>query len=163
VIGYDELTRNVLPRLAEFYDDVVVIDRTVAHIETLEAAGYDVIYGDFRHAEIRNAAGLNRADFVLSSSAEPDVNKALLAEVGESTTVFVEAEWTEDARELYGHGAHYVALSSQLTAERLAEYLDAYFEDRQTFTRLAETDVMNAQPSEAVPGLTEELDGGVGE
>jgi Kef-type K+ transport system membrane component KefB len=163
VIGYDELTRNVLPRLAEFYDDVVVIDRKVAHIEALEAADYDVIYGDFRHAEVRNAARLKRADFVLSSSAEPDVNKALLAEVGERTTVFVEAEWAEDARELYGYGAHYVALSPQLTAERLTEYLEGYFEDRETFSRVAETDVRNSRRSEPVPGVVEDLDGGVSE
>jgi len=163
VIGYDELTRNVLHRLAEFYHDVVVIDRKVAHIEALEEAGYDVIYGDFRHAEVRNTAGLKRADFVLSSSAEPDVNRALLAEVGERTTVFVEAGWTEDARELYDHGAHYVALSPQLTAERLAEYLEGYFEDRETFSRLAETDVTNSRRSEPGSGPAEDLDGGVGE
>ena len=162
VIGYDELTRNVLPRLAEFYDDVVVIDRKVAHIEALEAAGYDVVYGDFRHAEVRTAAGLKRADFVLSSSAEPDVNKALLAEVGEGTTVFVEAEWAEDARELYGYGAHYVALSPQLTAERLTEYLEGYFEDRETFSRVAETDVRSSRRSELVSRPAEDLDGGVG-
>jgi Kef-type K+ transport system membrane component KefB len=163
VIGYDELTRNVLPRLAEFYHDVVVIDRKVAHIEALEEAGYDVIYGDFRHAEIRSTAGLKRADFVLSSSAEPDVNRALLAEVGERTTVFVEAGWTEDARELYDHGAHYVALSPQLTAERLAEYLEGYFEDRETFGRLAEADVTNSRRSEPGSGPAEDLDGGAGE
>jgi Kef-type K+ transport system membrane component KefB len=163
VIGYDELTRTVLSRLAEFYDDVVVIDRKVAHIEALEEAGYHGIYGDFRHAEIRNAAGLKRADFVLSSSAEPDVNKALLAEVGERTTVFVEAEWAADARELYGYGAHYVALSPQLTAERLTEYLEGYFQDRETFSRVAEIDVRNSRRSEPGSGPAEDVDGGVGE
>jgi Kef-type K+ transport system membrane component KefB len=159
VIGYDELTRSVLPRLEEFYDDVVVIDRTVAHIEVLEEAGYDVVYGDFRHAEIRNESGLKRADFVLSSSAEPDVNEALLADVGERTTVFVEAEWPQDARELYDHGAHYVVLSPQLTAERLAEYLDAYFEDREAFGEAAETDIVNSRRS----GPAGDSDGGFGE
>jgi hypothetical protein len=163
VIGYDELTRGVLPRLEEFYDDVVVIDRTVAHIEVLEDAGYDVVYGDFRHAEIRNESGLKRADFVLSSSADPDVNKALLADVSESTTVFVEAEWPQDARELYDHGAHYVVLSPQLTAERLAEYLDAYFEDREVFSVAAETDIVTSRRSGTVSGAGGDWDGGFGE
>lgn len=163
VIGYDELSRSVLPRLAEFYDDVVVIDRTVAHIEALDDAGYDAVYGDCRHAEIRNKAGLTRADFVLSSSAEPDVNKALLADVGKRTTVFVEAQWPEDARELYEHGAHYVVLSPQLTAERLAEYLEAYFEDREAFDVAAETDIRNSRHSEPGSELAEDVDGGIGE
>jgi len=159
VIGYDELTRSVLPRLEAFYDDVVVIDRKVAHIEALEEAGYDVVYGDFRHAEIRNESGLKRADFVLSSSAELDVNKALLTDVGESATAFVEAEWPQDARELYAHGAHYVVLSPQLTAERLAEYLDAYFEDHEVFSVAAETDIVNPRRS----GPTGDSEGGLGE
>jgi Kef-type K+ transport system membrane component KefB len=163
VIGYDELTRSVLPRLERFYDDVVVIDRTVAHIEALEDAGYDVVYGDFRHTEIRNESGLKRADFVLSSSADPDVNKALLADVGERTTVFVEAEWPQDARELYDHGAHYVVLSPQLTAERLAEHLDAYFEDCQAFSVAAKTDIVNSRRSGPVCGPAGGSDGGFGE
>ncbi len=163
VIGYDELTREVLPRLEAFYDDVVVIDRTVAHIPVLEAAGYDVVYGDFRHAEIREQAGLKRADFALSSSAEPDVNKALLGDVGEHTTVFVRAEWAEDARELYEHGAQYVVLSPQLTAERLAEYLEAYFEGRMAFSVAATTDIVNARRAELDSRPTEDVDGGLGE
>jgi len=163
VIGYDELTRSVLPRLEGFYDDVVVIDRKVAHIEALEDAGYDVVYGDCRHAEIRNESGLKRADFVLSSLAEPDVNKALLADVCERTTVFVEAEWPQDARELYDHGAHYVVLSPQLTAERLAEYLDAYFEDREVFSVAAETDIVNSRRSGTVSGPAGDSDGDFGE
>jgi len=162
VIGYDELTRSVLPRLPEFYDDVVVIDRTVAHIPVLEEAGYDVVYGDVRHAEIRRMAGLGQAEFVLSSSGEPDVNKALLAELGEGTTAFVEAEWPEDARELYDHGAHYVVLSPQLTAERLAEYLEASFEDPEAFALAAKTDVLDASRSAQVSRHTD-LDGGLGE
>jgi len=163
VIGYDELTRSVLPRLEKFYDDVVVIDRKVTHVEALEDAGYDVVYGDFRHAEIRNESGLKRAAFVLSSSAELEVNEALLADVGERTTVFVEAAWAEDARELYHHGAHYVVLSPQLTAERLAEYLDAYFEDREAFGVAAETDLVNPRRSDLVSGAVEDSGGGSGE
>jgi hypothetical protein len=54
-------------------------------------------------------------------------------------------------------------LSPQLTAERLTEYLEGYFEDRETFSRVAETDVRNSRRSEPVPGVVEDLDGGVSE
>lgn len=151
VVGYDELTRGLLPRLAALYEDVVVIDRRVDNVELLEAAGYDVVYGDCRHAEIRNSAGLKRADFVLSSSGEPDVNKALLGDVDEGTTVFVEAEWADDASDLYAHGAHYVVMSPQLTAERLAEYLEAYFDDPGAFSAAIEADVARLGGAEPVP------------
>jgi len=133
VIGYDAVTRPALELLREQYGDVVVIDRKVDHVETLSAAGYDVLYGDFQYANIRKESGLKHADFVLSSTVQSAVNRALLAEVGTETTVFVEAESVDDARELYDRGAHYVVVSTQLAAERLAEHLAAYLEDPEAF------------------------------
>ena len=140
-IGYDEITRSALPLLEEEFDHVVVIDRKTAHVEALEEAGYDAIYGDFRHNEIRKASGLKRAAFVLSSTVQLDVNKALLAEVPEKATVFVEADWIEDARELYKLGAHYVIMSTHLTGERVSEYLGFYVEDPDLFHKYAATDL----------------------
>lgn len=158
VVGYDEITRNALPILEEQYGEVVVIDRKVAHIETLQQAGYNALYGDFRHSEIRKESGLKRADFVLSSTIEPEVNKALLKEVSEGTTVFVEAKWADDARELYDLGAHYVVMSTQLTAERLASYLRAYFTDRPSFEESIETDIARLNREEPFPTTGGETD-----
>jgi voltage-gated potassium channel Kch len=140
-IGYDEVTRSALPFLEREFGHVVVIDRKTAHVEALEEAGYDAIYGDFRHGEIRKAASLKQAAFVLSSTVQPEVNKALLAEVPEDATVFVEADWIEDARELYDLGAHYVIMSTHLTAERISEYLELYFEDPESFREYISDDL----------------------
>ncbi|RQH00539.1 cation:proton antiporter [Natrarchaeobius oligotrophus] len=128
VIGYDEVTKNALPLLADRYEDVVVVDRTVSHIEALEAEGYDAIYGDFRNSTIRKDAAIKKADFVLSSSVQTEVNKALLREVSENATVFVEAERVDHARDLYANGAHCVIMAPHLAADRLADYLRAYLE-----------------------------------
>ena len=141
VIGYDEITRSVLPILDREFEQLVVVDRKAAHREELERAGYDTVYGDFRHTEVRKAAGLKRASFVLSSTMQPDVNKALLSELPEKTTVFVEANWIDDARALYDLGAHYVIMSTQLTAERVSEYLTLYFEDPEAFERQTARDI----------------------
>jgi hypothetical protein len=54
-------------------------------------------------------------------------------------------------------------LSPQLTAERLTEYLEGYFQDRETFSRVAEIDVRNSRRSEPGSGPAEDVDGGVGE
>lgn len=163
VIGYDEMTRRVLPLLEQYYDDLLVIDRTVAHVESLADAGYDVVYGDFRHTKVRKESGLKHADFVLSSTVEPDVNRALLREVGPETTVFVEAEWADDARDLYAHGAHYVPMSTQLTAERLADYLEAYFEDPDGFERAVADDTEMLKRWDQGGDLSDWLGGGVDE
>ena len=159
VIGYDDVTRRALPVLREHYEDIVVIDRQTRHIEFLKNSGYDAIFGDFQHAEVRKASGLKRADFVLSSSDQLDVNTALLEEVPQDATVFVEARWAPDARKLYDRGAHYVIMSSQLTAERLAEYLKTYFEERPTFNSLIERDIAMFRGYESFDEVTGRLSG----
>ncbi|ELY57585.1 cation:proton antiporter [Natronolimnohabitans innermongolicus] len=141
-IGYDEITERALPLLEELYGEVVIIDRQTDHIEELEREGrYEYVFGDFRHTEVRKEANLKGADFVLSSSVEREVNEALLREVGEDATVFVEAERIGDARTLYDRGATYVIMTSHLAAEKLSEYIELYVSDRASFDDAVARDV----------------------
>ncbi|ELY57590.1 cation:proton antiporter [Natronolimnohabitans innermongolicus] len=159
VIGYDEVTRNALPLLADHYEDVVVVDRTVEHIDTLEEEGYDAIYGDFRNSTIRKDAAVKKADFALSSSVEPAVNKALLREVGEDATVFVEAERVDDAHDLYDRGAHCVIMTPYLAGDRLASYLRAYLAEDERFVDAINDDVELLESSDPFPNTYERLGG----
>lgn len=140
-IGYDEITEGTLSVLADAFTNVVVIDRRTDHIDALEADDrYHAIFGDFRHTEVRKAAQLSTARFVLSSSVEVEVNLALLNEVSEGTTVFVEAASASDAAELYEAGADYVIMPTNLTADTLTEYLRLFFRNRSEFDRAIERD-----------------------
>ncbi len=141
VVGYDDVTFAALPVLHERYGDVVVIDRKVEHVEALEETPYTAVYGDFRHGKVRKEAGFDDAEFVLSSSVEADVNEALLAAAPSTATVFVEAEWLEDAHRLYEAGADFVVMATHLAGERIAGYLESYFTDRERFERDADADV----------------------
>ncbi|MFC6838283.1 cation:proton antiporter [Halomarina ordinaria] len=141
VVGYDEIIRAALPLLQEHFRDVVVVDRNPAHAEIHQSADYEYIYGDFKHGEIRNGAGLKRAAFVLSSTVEPDINRILLKEVGDETVVFAEAESTEDAADLYDRGAQYVILSTALTSEKLADHLRRYFNEPEEFWSVVDSDI----------------------
>ena len=141
-IGYDEVTERALPLLEAEYGTVVVIDRRTDHVEELEEGGrYDYVFGDFRHEEVRKAANVKAARFVLSSSVEPDVNRALLAELDDKTTAFVEAERLDDARDLYDQGADYVIMSTFMAADKMADYLESYFESREAFLEAIEADL----------------------
>jgi Kef-type K+ transport system membrane component KefB len=141
-IGYDEVTERALPVLEEKYGTVVVIDRRTDHIDEIEQGGrYDHIFGDFRHGEVRKAANLKNASFILSSSVQVDVNKAVLEETADETTVFVEAERITDARDLYDRGAAYVIMSTYLTAEKLSDYLEQYVTDRAAFMTAIDEDI----------------------
>jgi len=133
-IGYDEITERALPNLEARYGEVVVIDRRTDHIDEIEREGrYSSVFGDFRHTEVRKEANLKGADFVLSSSVEREVNEALLSEVADDATVFVEADRIDDARALYDLGADYVIMSTHLTAEKLATYVELHATDRAAF------------------------------
>ncbi|AXR77757.1 cation:proton antiporter [Natrarchaeobaculum sulfurireducens] len=141
-IGYDEITEQALSLLEDRYGEVVVIDRQTDHIEKLEAEGrYEFVFGDFRHTEVRKEANLKGAAFVLSSSVEREVNEALLAEVADDATVFVEAERIGDARALYDRGATYVIMTSHLAAEKLTEYVELYVTNRDAFDDAVARDV----------------------
>lgn len=141
-IGFDEITEQALPLLEARYGQVVVIDRRTEHIAQLEAEGrYDHVFGDFRHREVRKASGLNKATFVLSSTVEADVNRALLDEVSEDAIVFVEADRISDAYELYERGATYVIMDTYLAAEKLVAHLERYVTDPEAFEREIQTDV----------------------
>jgi len=145
VIGCDNITKPVLSRLSDYYDDVVVVDRKPEHIETLEAEGFDVIFGDINQNTVRKDSRLQYADFVLSSSVQPAVNKMLLTEAHDDATVIVEAERVSDARDLYDHGAEYVVLSIHLAGDRLSEFLEAYFMDKDRFEMIHRTDIQRLQ------------------
>ena len=141
-IGYDELTEPVLPLLEDRYGEVVVIDRQTEHIGQLEEADrHETVFGDFRHLEIRKAAGLRKAAFVLSSSVELEVNRTLLREVRDDAIVFVEAARIEDARQLYEEGADYVIMEGYLGTEQLARYVEQYFTDRPAYDRATASDI----------------------
>ncbi len=141
VIGYDEIARRALRILEKNYDEIVVVDRNVEHVEAIKNAGYKTLFGDFQHKKIRKEAGIKYADFVFSSSVQMEVNETLLNETSAETTVLVEAATVEEANRLYDLGAEYVILAPQLGVKQFIEYLEAYFEDRSTFDRLIAADM----------------------
>ncbi len=140
VVGYDDLTRNVLGLLEDYYDDLVVVDRRTDHVAQLEAEGYDAVFGDIASSSIRKDVALEKADFVLSSSDSVDVGKKILRETSDDATVVLEANDPGDVRDLYDRGADYVIRSVSLSSDRLVDYLGALLEEPETFEDAAEHD-----------------------
>jgi Kef-type K+ transport system membrane component KefB len=135
VIGYDRLSKNLLPMLEEYFDDVLIIDSNSENVQELAQSGYEYIYGDFKHGEIRNSAKLRKAGLVLSVSSQHEVNLQVLDDVGDDVISFVRAESPEEALELYELGAHYVIRKNILTGEKLSNYINLHREDKKLFNR----------------------------
>ena len=89
---------------------------------------------------------------MLSSTVQQEVNERLLEEVNDDATVVVEGTTVETARQLYDAGAHYVIMSTHLSADRVAEQLRAVLRGERRFS--------DADP-ETLPSNSEpETDGG---
>ncbi|WP_331233922.1 cation:proton antiporter [Natronorarus salvus] len=146
VVGFDEIARRAILLLEERYDEIVVIDRNAEEIEAIEEAGYHAVFGDVKYGKIRKEAGVAYADFVFSSSVQTDVNQVLLNEVKEDARVFVEAEWPQEADDLYDRGADFVVMAPQLSADQLGRYLESYLTDPDEFedARMADIDILRS-------------------
>ncbi len=132
IIGYDQMTRNILPDLSNHFDDIVVLDSNSDNVEELSQSNYEFLYGDFKHGEIRNAANLEKARLVISASSQHEVNLQVLEDVDDAA-VFLRAESPDEALELYELGAHYVMRRNVLAPEKLVKYIKLYFEDDEKF------------------------------
>ena len=151
VVGFDEIARRAILLLEDEYDQIVVIDRNVEEVEAIEAAGYDAVFGDAKYAKIRKEAGLKHADFVFSSSVQTDINRLILKDVPADATVFAEAEWPDEAEELYEHGAAFVIMTAELSAEQLKRYLASYLSDPDEFESVLEADLEILRSSDLFP------------
>ncbi len=141
VIGVDEVTEPTLSVLHEKVGDVVIVDRNPTVSDTYEDAPYDVIYGDFKHGELRKEAGIRRAAVVMSSSVQPEINELAIRESADDAVVIVEADSVEQALDLYDEGAHYVTLPTVLAGLKIREYMTRYIQDRSAFIEAVEDDI----------------------
>lgn len=137
IVGYDEIGRNLARALEEQFEKIVIVDRNSDNVQELAESGYEFIFGDFKHGEIRNAAGLKDASIVISLSPEQSTNMITLEEA-EDATLFVKSENVEDAAELYDLGAHYVIIKHDLSSDKLIEYIELWREKPELFKKEVE-------------------------
>lgn len=141
VVGYNPIVERIMPAIKQSYGEVIVVDRDPSSTEKLSRADFEYIYGDFNHGEIRKAAGIKDAAFVLSMARDMKVNHHILRDTGWETPVFLEAENFEDAAELYDRGAEYIMIENVVTADKMADYLELYVEDPEVFQEEIQDDL----------------------
>jgi len=133
VIGYNPVIKRLIPVIKQGYGNVVVIDKNSENTEELAKEDFEYIYGDFKHGEIRKAAGIKDAAFVLSVTGDEKANHHILRDTDRKTSVFLEAKNFEQAAELYDQGADYIMIENVLTADKIADYLELYIKDPSLF------------------------------
>ena len=140
IVGYDEITRRLIPVLKERYDDVVVIDKNPKYIDRLDDTGADFVFGDLKHGEMRRSVGIARADIIVSLARDEAVNRRILENKKEDTITFLRAKNRDDAAELYDLGADFVIIKRMLSGEKMTEYIEAFLESPEIFKQKTEGD-----------------------
>lgn len=139
VVGYDESTRELIPKLEEIYEDVLIVEKNPEVVDIFDNdenvqnkdISHKLIYGDLVHDEIRKESGLDNADVMISMTPDHELNKMILDEL--DCTTILKAKNFEDAIELYDLGADYVILKEYLSGESISEHLKLFIEDREKF------------------------------
>lgn len=140
IVGYDFIGRRSAEILDDEYGDVMVVDRNSGNVNELSRSGYEYVYGDFGHGEIRNASQIDKADLVMSLVPDFTVNRKIVEEASPDAAVFVKASNVDEAAELYDLGAHYVIQKNELVGEKMGEYVKLYLEDEELFHEEVEKD-----------------------
>ena len=139
-VGYNEITRRLIPVLKEKYGDIVVIDKDPKYVEMLRKSGAEFVFGDLKHEEMRRSIGLKRADMIVSMAMDNAVNRRILGDRKEGAVVFLRARDREDAAELYDLGADFVIIKRMLSAEKMNEYIESFLENPDLFDKAVEGD-----------------------
>ncbi|GAB7020565.1 cation:proton antiporter domain-containing protein [Halostagnicola bangensis] len=150
VVGVDALTDRLLPTLRDHCDEVVLVDRSVEYIEEFADTGkadqnddIEFVFGDARHADVRQELDLENAAALVSVAERPAVNKRLLEETRggaiEDPLTIVTANDPETVERLYEQGADYVVATQSLVSDALISLLEDYFENDDAFVDRLET------------------------
>ncbi len=141
LVGATQSTKHLIPILKETGKDIALVDNNSDRTMALEARNdIHYIYGDISHGEIRKTAGIERADIIVSMVPNKEINRKIIMENPEAL-LFVKAKRFEEAAELYEEGAHYVMLKTEIAADQMAEYLEAYLEGPQLFKSEVKEDI----------------------
>lgn len=145
IVGYNNTVDRILPRLHEEYEDIIIIDKDADHSKKLSRMDLRYIYGDFKHGEMQNAAGLKSTNIILSFAGDKTVNKSLLENKSGDSTIFIRARTIEEGLEYYEDGADFVHIRNILASEQLDRYISTYFDDRETFKQQVKSDIEELQ------------------
>jgi len=142
VVGFDEVARKICRKLSEEYD-ILVIDNNPSNTEELAESGYEYMYGDFKHGEIREGANLGKASFIICFADEKETNEIILEDREEDNVVIAKSDSFTEASEFYDLGADYVILENLLAGNRVGEYLELYLEDKKLFQKEVKDEIEN--------------------
>lgn len=115
---------NLFKRLKRNY---VVIDYDPDIIDTLEQRKVNYLFGDATDAELLEEAGLEKAQLIVSTIPEFEINKFLLSFLkhkNPQAVAVLHSDDPDEATKLYQAGADYVVLPHYIGSEKVSSFIE---------------------------------------
>jgi len=145
ICGAHTMGQGIVEVLKRFNKSFVVVDYNPAVIKRLIDKGVHCMYGDIGHVEVLEKMNFKQARLIISSIPDVDDNKLLIEkcrEINPNTDIFVTANTTDEALELYDAGADYVILPKLISSERIGSYLGQIFTSRKVVDELKRKEII---------------------
>jgi len=126
LFGYHRGGHEFLQAFREMKQRYLVVDYDPEVIEHLDRQGIRNTYGDATDEELLHEISANKAQLIVSTVADINVNRSLLGYLRyhNPTAVFIcHADGYDQAADLYRHGATYVMLPHFLGSERIGSFI----------------------------------------
>lgn len=124
LVGCHVQGHELLDRLEERGEDVLVVDYNPRVVEQLIEGGHNAIYGDIGDLKPRKDVGLHQARLVISTIPNVDDTKLLINKAKEhGVDTVVSAETVDIALDMYNTGADYVIFPDRMSASKISQII----------------------------------------
>ena len=131
VAGYGPTGRNVVKMLESKGVTPVIIDMNVDTVNELTKEGFHAIYGDSSRADILEAAGIEKASYLIITVANMEAASGTVVaahSLKSDIKVFSRVRFMDDAEVLYGLGVDGVAEEERAVAHSLTDLVLSHLE-----------------------------------
>jgi voltage-gated potassium channel Kch len=129
LVGCDRTGSSIIPYLKKLDVPFVVVDFNPKVYEKLTAKNHNVVFGDISDDEILEAASVDKAKMVISTTYNISDNLKLLESIksfnNSPLTIFTTSRRAEGLK-LYEHGANYIIVPDVLAGDYIRHVLRTY-------------------------------------
>lgn len=141
VFGYHRTGEKIVETLKRMGKILIVVDFNPDIIDELHEKNINHLYGDMGDKEILEKACVDKADIVVSTIPDVELNATVIGYIrakNPKASVYVTAKEIEEALELYGAGANYVILPHFLGGQHTSLLIERFSGDEKKLSRLKE-------------------------
>ncbi|MEM3074852.1 MAG: cation:proton antiporter [Candidatus Pacearchaeota archaeon] len=144
LLGENRIGFSIMKSFIKQKKDYLIVDFNPLRVKRLVSRGINCIYGDVSNIEFLNEIKINKANLIVSTIPEMEVNFTLLNIVrknNKNAVIILTSRQISDTLELYRAGADYVILPHFLGGEYTAKIVEKLGEKRESYKKEREKQI----------------------